>query len=413
MMKKIFLSLVFLLTPQFASAFSFDQFVLRASRAPILVGVAVKSIRVFATRDGASLHAVPFQIDEKVWDPSQQSRVYALNKYFSRRTTRLHGDGRFNRDDELVLDYASAGVKLNKKLAGYFELETYYGGKKIYYYIKLKPGTSLGGFKKKVQFNPQLNLIQGRHYVQAMQPENPLLFRTLKLLNTSNPVDILDHFKIEIHLGLGKFISADVDEGNLTSQRIGYKSGILRTILRVESYKKIGPLRISPKSLVEFVFSPKRVEILGRIENPMNPERFSDDSLGNMGLLLSHEAAGMKFFHSRSAKPFKINFHEKFEKKVAGVETWVLTGSQGHFLVRIEMEPKLEAKGFVPALLFRNGKTPYLGYSWDMKKFPKGAFRYKVSQAFPDASFQIGQEKGIFNKLSQSPTVKVRKMTQQ
>lgn len=410
-MKKLFLVFIFIVLPMQVFAFDFDLVSFPARRLASLQGVSISSLRVLSSKDGANLQSVVFQVDEKVYDPSQKTEVFVLDSYFSRRTDKLSGNGKLDGGDELVLSYEDGGVQLVRNSHAYQELEVSYQGHKIYYYLSTKSATALKRDKSKVSFNAAQNIVESEKYKQAMQPDNPLLFKTLTLKNGSGAVDILDHFKIDIHLGLGKLISADVNEENLTSQRIGYREGPLRTLLRVESYKKIGPLRVSPKSLVEFIFSPKKVEILGRLENPLNPEKFSKDSLGNMGLVLSPQAYGMSFFHNRSDAGIKIDAQSNLEKEVGGVETWVLTGSQGHFLVHIEMEPKLEAQGFVPALYYKMGAKPYIAYSWDMKKYPKGAYRYRVIQIFPDSSFSQGQERGIFKKILSQVHVKVNSPT--
>ncbi len=381
--------------------------------------ISKMSARVFKA---GQWKAIPFQIDEKASDKISSKRRWVLDKAFSRRTDLPTGDGKLDEDEVLLFMERDAGEKspsVNNLATQVAELNV--NGSYAYLFYEAKQEMKSDQFY--VRYNPQDDAIDALGYKNHFANAHAIVQDELipKNARNGNPMNILDRFKVRMLLALKGLFDVNVEENNITSTKIGYRSGPIRLIRRVAAYKSLGPIRVTPKVVSDFFFYPYYVQIPTQLDTPMDGRKYlNENSKGYAGFDFTQFFYGSKFYSQRNPTPVLIDGSMSAQEKnlvTKDVTWWVATGEKGTVVVKINWDADLVKAGVSCDLYYvddrKSLKPPEMdpgeamvGFQLNAVDMPSGRYDIYVTQIFPPLPFEIGQEASVLNQLK-SPTVNV------
>ncbi len=421
--KKIIVAFLFLfLTPSTPAFSNISVVEISGKQIPELQGKEISKINLRVFRQG-QWKPIPFQIDEKSYDPLSKSRRWVLDQAFSRRTDLVPGDGKWDEDESLLFMSKDMAEKaLVESTPEHPVLEIRSGS--AYAYLFYDPKNFALSSESYVKYNPAADEVDALGYKNSFSLEHPIIQEALipKNQKVGKPENILDRFKIRMLLGIKHFFDVHVEEDNITAKRVGYRAGPIRIIRRLAAYKSLGPFRVTPKAVTDFLFYPYFVQIPSQLDNPIDGRKIlNPDSKGFAGFDFTRFFYGSKFYSEKNIKPVWVDGTMSGEEKnlvTKDVNWWVVTGNQGSLLVRMDWDPRLLKEGISCDLYYRddqkNLKPPemdpgeaFVGFALDFTKIPAGNYMIYVNEIFPPADFKIGDEKKIFGQVL-SPSVEIR-----
>ncbi len=229
----------------------------------------------------------------------------------------------------------------------------------------------------------------------------------------------MDRFKARFHLAIKNFFDFNFHEEDIQSRLLGVRAGPLRVIRRVEAKKSLGPIKLVPRSEIDFVFYPSWIEIPTRIQNPVNGPKFlAADTHGFSGFDFNPKIYGSRL--STSIGEFSLTLDgtpdslpESFKEKSP---VWLaISGATGSMIIGIQNDSQLSALGVYPLLKVHDdagskampesfsGESA-VGFDLPYYKIPQGDFLIRVKQVFPK-SYNPGSEPRYLNQArTQVPT---------
>jgi hypothetical protein len=175
----------------------------------------------------------------------------------------------------------------------------------------------------------------------------------------------------------------------------------------VEAWKQLGPIKLVPKSQIDFNFYPDWVEVPTKINNPVHgPTFLKKGSWGVSGFDFNHFIFGNRFFHNLSSASVVLDGKsDDIVLQAPGPENfrwWSLTGPTGSVLVAVHNDPRLDQEGIQPVLVLKESvETPeppeseaggiFIGFDLPYHLLPKGKYAIGVKQVYP-VNFQAGKE---------------------
>ncbi len=388
---------------------------------PELLGKDISKMSVRVWKAG-KWQAIPFQIDEKASDKISSKRSWVLEKAFSRRSDLPTSDGKLDEDEVLLFMERDAGEKspaVNGLATQVAELNI--NGSYAYLFYEAKQEMKNDLFY--VHYNPQDDSIDALGYKNHFANAHAIVQDELipKNARNGNPMNILDRFKVRMLLALKGLFNVNVEEDNITSAKIGYRSGPIRLIRRVGAYKSLGPIRVTPKVQSDFFFYPYYVQIPTQLDNPVDGRKYlNENSKGYAGFDFTEFFYGAKFYSQRNPSPVVIDGSMSEQEKnlvTKDVTWWVATGDKGTVVVKINWDPDLVKAGVTCDLYYvddrKSLKPPEMdpgeamvGFQLNAAIIPSGHYDIYVTQIFPPLSFEIGQESRVLSQVNH-PTVNV------
>jgi hypothetical protein len=366
--------------------------------------------------------ALPYQIDEKAFDPIARERRWVLQEAFSRRTDLPSADGKLDDDEVLLFMQKDMGEKAApESSAEHPVIEIHSNGG--YAYLYFDPKNPLTSAESYVRYDPKMDEIDSTGYKNRFNLDHPLVQEELvpKNQKTDGPTNILDRFKIRMMLAIKHLFDVNIEEDTITAKKIGYKAGPIRVIRRIAAYKSLGPFRITPKAESDFLFYPYFVQVPSRLDNPLDGRKSLDpNSKGFAGYDFTHFFYGARFYSDKNPKPVLIDGAMSVDEKnlvTKDVTWWSVVSEKGTMGVKVQWDPQLLKEGVTCNLYYmddRNSLKPpemdpgesAVGFQLDFTQIPAGHYTIYVNQIFPPPSFEAGTEKTYLSQVH-SPAVQV------
>ncbi len=384
-----------------------------------LIGQSVSSLHLGIYKN-SQWFPIPYQIDEKVYDPLSKSRRWALDHLFSRRADLLPGDGKIEGDEAILWMYKDMGDKIPGPVSAEKPyLEWSVGGRFVY--ILMDSKESQTSHQSYLQYNPDLDLVEAPGYRNRFNLQTPALLEELIPKNPGSgpPLNILEGFKVRVLLAVKNFFDVRVRENEITSRKVGYRLGPIRMIRRISAYKSLGPIRVTPKTESDYLFYPYHVQIPSRVDNPVDGKKyFEEKSNGFAGFDFSKAFYGARFYSEKNPHPVVLDGTYSAEEKnlvTHDVNWWVVQGEKGVMAIKVRWDPALTQAGVLGDLYYQDGELhpgtteaeagkTVIGFQLHPARIPAGHFLITLEQVFPLQRVAPGSEKMILNPVL-TPTV--------
>jgi len=292
------LSLILILLPLSAGAVT-AMVEVRGRDVGHLVGEKVKDLQVYAGNSQGDLQPIAFQIDEKVGSGNLGTRDWNWQGGEGKKKAGAP-DGIFNSDEVLYFLRSQAGppVDLEKIAFAKKAMEIFLdksGQRRVYLVSEKNPPAQRA--KPLVQYDPTTDQVSSPYYQMGFSAKRPIIQNRLIIKNSQNPKDILDRFKIRFKLAIKRFFDIKFTENDIKSRVVGYRGGPLRVVRRLEAWKSLGPVKLIPRSQIEFVFYSDWVEVTTEIKNPVDgPKVLDKDTKGVSGFDFNNEVVGSRLY---------------------------------------------------------------------------------------------------------------------
>jgi len=409
-MKKQFVSLLIILVG-FCLSFPLGASTvleLKGEKVPTLLGQNIASFRMYAANADGKIEAIPFQVDEKYLDSSQGEWRFALDSEAKDSAENHKGNGLLKAQDVLVWMDQDAGppVEAGRLPPAKQRVEIPSGtGDGRVAYLCMEENPQALSPKKYVQYQAQDDRVRTEFYSVAFLNHQPLIQDELILSPGANSPNILDRFKVRFKLAIKHFFDFSIDESEVEGKLVGYKLGPIRFIRRMAAAKSIGPIRVIPKVLTDFVFYEDWIEIPTVINNPLDGPKFLDENTqGLSGFDFNKNIVGATVYAEGLAQGIPLqNEIKKPDSTVSNpAHWWAISTSSGAMVVGIRNDKKLADLGIEANLrVYVNpqGAAPpeaepgeyFVGFDLPYHKIPKGRYVLGVRQVFPK-NFVHGRE---------------------
>jgi len=345
-MKKI-ISLVFLLTLASFSSLAGASVIaeLKAEKIPALLNQKIANLRLYATDPQGQLLPIPFQVDEKYLDSDSGEWRFVLDKQ-NKDNNPLHaGNGLFDSQDVLIWMDKDAGPPVDPtKLPAAkmrWQIASAAGDGRVVY-LSLEDSPSLLSTRQYVNYQEAADQVKTEDYSVGFSKKQPLVQDILVLSPSSGSQDILDRFKVRFKLAIKNFFDFKIDEEGVEGGLVGYKIGPIRLIRRLSAYKSIGPIRVVPKTLTDFVFYEDWVEIPTLINNPLDGPKFLEDKTqGLSGFDFNKNAQGSTVYSDSLNQGIVLQGDVKEVRSPTATQWWAIQTSSGAMVVGIRNDKKL------------------------------------------------------------------------
>ncbi len=373
---------------------------------PQAVGQSTNTLKVLKKNSQGVIEAIPYQIDERVSPGTIGKRPFSVERGASK------SDGIFDADEVLLFYSSDAGSR-----AG---LEDFAQANKVwevavapeaYVYVVAGPTTSGGSNRQYLQYDSAQDRITSSFYEIGFSQQFPLIQDYLKIKNGSVPYDVLDRFKTRFYLDIKNFFNMKINEEEIKSNLVGVKVGPIRVLRRVSAAKSLGPIKVIPRSSIDFIFYPDWVEVFTEINNPIDgPKVLHDKTVGKSGFDFNQVVFGSDLNTNLGGVSLRLDGKNGgVLKKISGesLRWWSLQGLAGSMVNLIQNDPQLKRLGIHPYLIISNDPNVsappesepgevFVGFDMPYHLIPKGSYRVKVIQVFP-AQFRHGQEEAYLN----------------
>lgn len=367
------------------------------------LGQKITRLQVYKKDSSGQVQVIPFQIDEREAGGKVGRRPWAMERGSSQ------GDGLLDLDEAILFFSADAGERASA--------QDFPQAEKIW---EVKAGPSATGYvyvvagsegkaassTSYIKYDPGMDRISSSFYEVGFSKKRPLIQDYLKIKNGSLPYDVLDRFKARFYLDIKNFFNLKIDEDEVKSQLIGVKVGPIRILRRVVASKSLGPIKVIPRSSVDFFFYPDWLEVSTQINNPVDgPKMLGDKTLGKSGFDFKQLVFGSDLFTNLGGTSLRLDGKNSgAQKKISGenLRWWSMRGLSGSMVNGLKNDPQLRNMGIHPYLIINNDPNAaaapesergevFVGFDMPYHKIPKGRYAIKVTQAFPK-NFRHGQE---------------------
>ncbi len=279
--------------------------------------------------------------------------------------------------------------------------------------------------KKYIRYTPEKDFVDADYFTIKFSKDNPFLFTEAKLKDANGKLgkNFMDRFKMRIKLDIKWFFTMNFDENNTNGKRTAYKAGPVRVIKRLLFWMEIGPLRVTPKVIIDLVFYPNGMLAPGIMDSPFTPKSvMNEGSVFNVGQDFNDSMIGSKMYTKKNSKPITIDGNMTDKKKNLNLknQNWfvVYTPGSSGFFAQLTFDERLE--GLKSDIWFIDDKnvnlepedTPgqhLLGWKADVLQFPKGRY-YMYIYMYMSRKWSVGQEKRYINFIANPLTSKAKKI---
>jgi len=401
--KIIVLTLAILVLP--LEALASEVIRLSTKDMPGLVGVNLAKIRLFKINSSGVSETIPFQVDEKIAWGKSKKRTWALKG----REGSKPGDGSWDSDEPLLFMKGDAGALNDSvefiKADQVFKVVTDQA-KSMGIYLTIGNNPPSLSPRKYVSYDPSKDVVTGETYQMGFKKGKALIQDLLKLKNGSLSYNLIDRFKLRFKISLKNLFDINFNEDEIKARILGYLSGPIRVLRLVEASKKIGLIKLIPKSQIEFLFFSDWVEVPTKINNPVEGPKFlDDDTRGLSGFDFNKAILGSDLFTNLNRAPMILDGKSEPLGPLysgGGLRWWAFSGLTGSMVVGIKNDPKLAKLGIWPQLTLIEDlqkKSPpesypgeiFVGFNLPYHRIPKGKYQVKVKQVIPKR-FEHGRE---------------------
>lgn len=370
---------------------------------PALAGKNPAGLRVFAADPTGALKPIPFQVDAA--SPAAlaaKDRVLWMAADMGPRVD----PGKW---PAASLRWEAAGDAAGSRVA----------------YLTWEENPPPPAARSYLKYDAAQDAVETDNYQIGFSRSQPIIQDRLVLKSAAQPKDILDRFKIRMKLAIKNFFDFSIDEGGISSQLVKAEGGPIRATRSVTAWKKIGPVKLIPKSRTDFIFYPDWVEVKTQIVNPIDgPKILDSKTSGASGFDLNAGVLGSRF-DSNVGGPLSIDGKaDAGEADLAKrqVRWWSLSGAAGALIVRVDNDPKLAQLGIEPAFVLADDAATahppeeekggtFIGFDLPYQRIPKGEYQVKVLQVFP-RNFAPGQEETLLKEAALQAPASVRALPQ-
>ncbi len=400
-----------------------DAVLVRGDRLVPFQGRSIRDMSLFAVR-GRELEPIPFQIDERQGDqPGDQPWVYTEGAY-----ARPDSDGgALDANDELAFMARDAGVRTAERPAGardVLELEVRdpVGGEAAYVYLACFDHDPPRSTETYVRLDSHKDAISTTNYFVSFSTSVPISWSNLTLRGPHGEVeaDLLDRLKVRIRaLFLLGLVEWKVNEEELKSIPVGYRSGPVRVIRRVANKLETGLGLASSEYLLDTVYYENAVILPAFVEVPFEPGFFMKDISIRISVDFTKHMQGWKFSSSRNPNPVMIDGVMSSEEQTLdrGDTDWVVLskGSQALFSRSLLLDPRL--KNVVRGLYYVDdataadppesepGQTPGVGFEFTHFEGATAGSYKTLGEVYIVNGYERGMEKEFFDLRSKPLTV--------
>ncbi len=356
----------------------------------------IAAYRLFKTLPGGATETIPFQIDEI---NAQGDYVLELGPQPNQNS----GNGIFDSDDELSFMGNDVGsLDPPTKFEGptpdkWFRI-TFRNRKSneagavflgIYGVAKPPPLND----RKYVVFSLNDQTITTSRYQYSFDSQNYLILREVRTnnLETQTRVPILKSSTFYMLADLKYFFTVEANHRSVNSRLEGYRSGPVRTIVRVDFVYRFLKLNFDVGMFTEVSFYSNSVELPAILYSPIDGEKtLNTGSHFYYGIALVDEPSSYKIdtnMMNFEAKPSMFNFSGP---RLAPLYWLSLVRPDHTIYMEIQPSVNLQKRGVQPYFYSNNkkaadfqsisnndmlplGKSPVnIGVSFDLTKFPEG-----------------------------------------
>lgn len=402
--KKIIFS--FLLLGWISPAYAMGVVSLEGKAIPQLQGEKVETIQIYRVGSGGYLETIPFQVDEKRGDFTGARRTWA----FDQDSGKLAANGIFEADEVLLWALKDAGPKFHSQSSTenfrkIFEVALN-EARDSYIYITVSDRTAPKNQLSYLKYDAAKDQISAKGYEIAFNKKYPLVQEVLKIKNASLPYDILDRFKARFFLDIKNFFNFKFDEQKIKAKVMGTRVGPIRVIRRVQASKSLGPIKLIPKSKIDFYFYPYWFNVATEINNPVDGAKMlNPKTQGLSGFDFNNYVLGSDLRTNLGGISLRLDGKNSGGlEKISGenLRWWSLSGVSGSMVQSIRNDPQLSKYGIHPYLILINDSTRknppesevgevFIGFDMPYHKIPKGNYAIEVKQVFPE-EFMPGKE---------------------
>jgi len=213
-----------------------------------------------------------------------------------------------------------------------------------------------------------------------------------------NEKNIIDRQKVRGQISyLGGLMKFQFNEGIISGGIAAYKPGPIRVLTHSVMYPQL-PLKVKgPKFFIDSILVDTLALTTTKIKIPFDPGYLIDELLLELGMDLTPEAKGMRFYNSTNPKGFLIDGKmEEEEGFDTSKDNWrLITGPQGTQIMISNIGPKLLQEGTIQTLYRDNEKEPsppenfkgHLGAAFDsirVKGIKAGIYNITVFGCIPE-----------------------------
>jgi len=375
---------------------------------PGLVGQPIPQLRLYASKGEGKIQVIPFQIDEKS-SQKKVGRSWALKEVPGGPKT-TPGDQIFEGDEVLLFYRSDGGLPLEAanfhRAKKVWEIPVNSSGyQKVYLCLEEMPKDNPP--KTGLRYDLQNDRVISDQYEVGFSKSHPIIQDLIIIKNAAVPQDILDRFKARFDLAVKHFFDFKFDEGSIRSRLVGYREGPIRIIRRVVASKSLGPIRLIPKTKIDFEFYEGWIDAPSRINNPVNgPKVLEEKTQGLSGFDFNSNLYGSDFYTNLKGAVIRLDgIPEKEARQTSGSQfKWLaFSGVAGSMILEIKNDRKLKQLGIYPALVLVDDKKRanppeselgevYLGFDLPYHKIPKGNYLIRAKQVYPK-DFKKGKER--------------------
>ena len=242
--------------------------VMKARDIDPIINYPLSQMRVFKSSPNKEAIPIPFQIDE-----TNRYGDYIFN------TSRPHdrGNGIFDRIDELSVMSGDFGSAIPPTKWGedkpylVYEVVTNAPAPNNTFYVALFAGKKQPyNTKKYVRFNPDTATIDTDIYRMALNKRNYLTIEDVVFKFKNKEITLIDWSSFYLKLDFKYFLNFEEDHNSINSKMAAYKSGSIRTILRIDFILQLLRLKINPGFFTEISFFANSLHLPAIIYSPFN-----------------------------------------------------------------------------------------------------------------------------------------------
>ncbi len=370
-----------------------------AKSLPEIIGKEPGKIRVYSADQAGEVVPIPFQLEnlKTISTTGLAQESLAVSRFSPESGILFRMQDLGSRMD--ASRWPSAMVR--------YEISADSQGRQVAYLTWEDNPSPLSG-KKYLTYRVDSDQVETEAYQIGFAKGAPIIQDRLVIKQASQSQDILDRFKIRMILAIKNFFDFRIDEGEISSQVVGVETGPIRITRRVLASKKIGPIKLIPKSKLDFHFYPDWVEVVSQIINPVDgPKILEEKTTGVSGFDLNRSVLG-SVFNSNLGDSFFFDGRPDASEVVLNkgkLSWWSMEGPIGAMVVQVKNDPKLALKGielsFVLVDDVSRSDAPegesggvFLGFNLPYQRIPKGEFQIRALSVFPKGLIS-GQEEKI------------------
>lgn len=364
--------------------------VLKAKNIDPIVNYPIEHLRVFKSSAKGEAIAIPFQIDE-------------LNRYgdFVFNTDRADDRGNkiFDHLDELAIMVGDLGLRVLptvwpsgiKPFRLYQVVTSRVGGNDTFYVgVFLTAKKPELAAKSYVSFDPKTSTIETQRYRLLLNKRNYLAIDDVIFKFPSKNVSLIDWSSFYLKLDFKYFLTFEEDQHSIESRMSAFRSGAIRTIIRVDFVWRLLKLKLNPGFFTEMSFFAGSLHLPALVYTP-----FDNRKILNKG---SEMYYGFALVDNPEALHVETNMpkYETRQEHISLLRYWLGVYARNYaVLVNLHSNDMLRRNKFSPRLFTENKSAAGLrrgkdssrnrgnvALYFDLTRFAKGEQRLSFQSFF-------------------------------